>query len=1001
MRRSLRRLAWTAAVVGGLVMVSGLAVQVLAGTSFGMERARRFAVGWLNGRVNGEVKLGRFAGAGLLAGVMIHDVEIRGGDGREFVRADSLSARYDWLQLLRGRIRLDRVELFGANLRIEQLPGDSAWNYQRILRIGEGEGAPGPARLIRFDEVRTHDTRVTIALPDETRGSTRFVTEEAAGGRLRLIRFTGVEAWLGPVLLQSPDEAARQIRIRSFAGNVGIFEQSVVVNDAEGNVTLEDSVVSLDFDAVELAGSRFAVTGRVITGEDGPRLDLRADGHAELADFRWFDDRVPRAGSADLDLHVETLADGSLAFRSERLDFEAAGAAIDGAFGLVLARTIVLQGVDLRIARAETAWLDSILPASLGVTGRLSGRIRADGPLNGIRTSGNLSLRRPGRERSAQVSWSGSLAVQPTLVARQLDAELRDFDLDMIDEIRPGTGLAGTADGRVSLDGPLRDGMEIRGVLTLRQPAGSSVLDGVVTLALGEAGFTTNGRFLGNPLRLEALNGAVPALPWLQGAARGAVAFDTRADSIRVGANLGFATGRADFGIVVELAPDGPVIDGSGTVTGFRPADIGARAFADNISGAFAFRMAGGDLATMSGSAHAELDSATVRGFPVERSSAWLRFSDGVVTVDSAFARAPGITGRAQGSFGLIGERTGELHAEVTSRSLEPLEAVVMGGIEDPTQPRLTGSLSGEASLRGSLASFDLEASADIHGLVLGDRSASAVRIDLDATGVRSDSPTWRLHARGDTVKALGSVTDSLQLDIGFANAFAQVDGETWSSGKRTGRLSGLYREARAGAGAEFGLDSLTLESGTSTWSLRQPTRIALGEGSARIADLNLVADSGGIVRIAGQIAIADPDRAGARPLDFTVGLDDVTFAALPHQVRPVGTVSGLANGQLRLTGTAAEPVIEARFEVVGLSYEGARLERLGLVLGYRDRELSDSLSATIGGREVLHGVGWTSRCSSTVFRPRSRSACCADSRTSAARSTDGWLRPDRPAIPA
>ncbi|MGD8279031.1 MAG: hypothetical protein PVH00_13430, partial [Gemmatimonadota bacterium] len=487
-RRSLRGLAWIGAFVAGFAVVVFLAVQVMAETSFGMERVRRYAVGWLNRHVDGEASLGEFTGGGLLGGVMIHAVEIRGRDGRAFARVDSLSARYDWLSLVRGRIALGRVELFGADARIERLPGDSVWNYQRVLRLGQGGDGSGPARLIRIDEVRTYDTRVVIATPDGSRDGTPFVTEAVAGGRLRLLRFADIEAWLGPVLLQSPDESGRQIRIRSLRGEVGIFEDPVTLEDAEGTVTMQDSVVSLDLQLVELPSSRFGVAGRVVNGEGGPRLDLRADGHADLADFRWFSDRVPASGSADLDLRVETLSDGSLAFRSERLDFRAPGADIDGAFGYVLARTDALQGVDLRIARAETAWLDSILPDSIRVEGTLTGRVRADGPLNGLRTSGNLGLQRPDRERTSQVSWSGAVALQPALVARQLDAELRDFDLDLIDEIRPGVGIKGRADGRISMDGPLHDGMEIRGLLTVRQPAGSSVLDGVVTIALGEDG---------------------------------------------------------------------------------------------------------------------------------------------------------------------------------------------------------------------------------------------------------------------------------------------------------------------------------------------------------------------------------------------------------------------------------------------------------------------------------------------------------------------------------
>ena len=930
----------------------------MARTPFGMERARRFAAGWLEGQVNGEIRLGAITGDGLLGGLMVHDISIRGRDGREFVAADSLSARYDWFQLVRGRIVLDGIEVFGANIRIERLPGDSAWNYQHIFARDPGLGPAGPARLIRFDDVRAHTTRVTVAQPEPAPGGGSFVTEGVEGGRLWLVRFDDIEAWLGPVVWQSPTGPGRSIRIRSLSGAPSIFELPASITDVEGTVSIQDSVTTLDLDAVEMPASRFSVAGRVISGADGPRLDLRAEGRADVTDFAWISPSLPQEGAADLDLHIETLADGALSLRSERLEFRAEGAEIDGAFGYVVARTHAFRDVDLRLARVEMAWLDSLLPASFGVDGRLSGSVRLNGPLNGVRTSGNLALRQAGRQRDAQLSWAGGASLRQGLVARRIEAEFRDIDLELLDAVRPGLGLRGSTTGRMSLDGPLRTGMEVRAVMTHASAAGQSALDGVATVALNDAGATANGRFLANPLRLETLATMRPQLEWLQGSARGAVAFDVRADSVRLGVNLAVGEGRAEFGLAVSLRPDAPFLDGSGTLVGFTPAAIGAPDFATDLTGAFDFRITAGDLASIAGSAHAELDSGRVRGFPVERSTAWLRFGDGIVVVDSVVARAPGLTGRARGRFGLVEGRSGELSVRVENGSLEPLEAFLLGGIEDPTQPRLGGSLSGEAVLRGSVRDFDVTASAELRRPAWTDRTAKSIAAQLEASGVGTAGLAWRVRARGDSVAALGTVTDSAVLAIDFAGDRARVDAESWAAGRRLIRLGGVYRSADSTTTAQFGLDSLGFVSGTGSWSMRAPTLITFGEGTVRVDGLALVADSGGVARVDGRLAVASADQPGTRPLDFTFVLDDVAFATLPHQVRPLGTVTGVTNGELRLQGTATAPTIDARLEVVGLTYQGASLERLGLVLDYQDLTLTSSLTAIIDGRNVLRGGG-------------------------------------------
>lgn len=961
MARPRRGLAWTAGVFGGLVVLLFLLVQFMARTSFGMERARRYAGNWLAGKVTGEVSLGRISGGGLLDGVTVHDVLIRGPDGRDFVRADSLVARYDWIQLLLGRIVVDEVGLFGGAVRIERLPGDSLWNYQRIF-AGDGADEPGgPRRAIRFDDVRMHATNITIGLPDDTRGRSPFATEEAGAGRMRLLRFEGVEGWLGPVVWQSPSEPGRRIRIRSLSGAAGILERTFQVTDVEGTVTQLDSITSLDLDLVELPASRFNIAGRVMSVEGGPRYDLRGEGRVDLADLAWLHPRTP-AGTAELDLRLETLDDGRLSIRSERVEYRAADAEIDGAFGYVLAGTPALRGVDLRVVRADVAWLDSILPIPLNTEGSLSGRLRAEGPLSGFRTSGDLALRRPDRNAVARASWAGTLGMRPEVLARELEAELRDVDLDLLEAAWPELRLEGRIDGRVGFEGSVREGMQARAVLTHRHAAGPSVLDGVVTIAAGDSGAITSGRFVTAPLRLETLNTLHSQLAWLGGAARGAVAFDTRLDSVRVGANLTVGEGRAEIGVVADLGAARAVVDASGTLDGFAPAAIGAADFAEDVFGTFAFRLTAGDLATISGSARAELDSARIRGFPLERSSASIRFREGLLFLDSLEAQAPGLLARARGEFGLVRGLPGEVEVDVTSPSVAPLEAYFLGGIEDPTQPRMGGTLNGSGTLRGTLAAFDLDANVRISRLFVAGRAVMGLEATVAGAGVGTEDPGWRLRVRGDTLLALGTITDSLVLDIDYSAPLADVVAETWAAGDRTVKFAGIYRSADPARDAAFGIDSLTIASGTGLWSMRERARIDFGGGSAMVQGLTLEGDSGGSVIVDGRIAITDPERPGTRPLDFAFDLADVAFSTLPRQVRPIGTVSGAVNGRLRLTGTATEPVMDASFHVAELAYQGATMERVDASMRYSDQRLEGTLTGAMdqgGVRAVLSGSGY------------------------------------------
>ena len=96
------------AVVLGVLLLVAVALLVVAGTDFGRERVRRFAVSALNDAVNGTVHIGAIEG-NLLGGVTIRDVVIVDSAGAPFLSLERASVEYHLRDLLAKRIYLHDV----------------------------------------------------------------------------------------------------------------------------------------------------------------------------------------------------------------------------------------------------------------------------------------------------------------------------------------------------------------------------------------------------------------------------------------------------------------------------------------------------------------------------------------------------------------------------------------------------------------------------------------------------------------------------------------------------------------------------------------------------------------------------------------------------------------------------------------------------------------------------------------------------------------------------
>jgi hypothetical protein len=331
------------------VVAALLAIQLLTRTGWGMEQARQFALGWLAERVHGTVTIGRVSGRGLLSGVVLSDVSIIDARGRPFLALDSAHASYDWRTLLAGQIVLDRVVLFRPRVHLEQLPGDTAWNYQYLFADTTPRDPTAPDRrtLVLFRQARIIAGEATVLNPVATdrplepADTARVILERMPGGLARMMRFRDIDAQLSQVLWESPTEPGRLFEVERVSGTGFVFRDPFTLRHAEGRLALRDSLVSLDFPRVELPGSTAGIFGTVVQARGQNWYDLQLDSdNFTFRDLGWISDRLPEDGGGSIRLRIQSQrASNSTLWFAENARIRTSGSSIAGSLGAVLGDT--------------------------------------------------------------------------------------------------------------------------------------------------------------------------------------------------------------------------------------------------------------------------------------------------------------------------------------------------------------------------------------------------------------------------------------------------------------------------------------------------------------------------------------------------------------------------------------------------------------------------------------------------------------------------------------
>lgn len=961
-RRALRAIAVLATIAAVLVTLVFGAIIILPRTPWGMERARRFALSWLDGQITGQVTIERVSGDGLLSMATLAGIVIADTSGQAFIRADSLSGRYDILDLLRGRVVISSADLWGARVNVERLPGESGWNYDRIFR-GEDDGdGGGPSRLIRFDNVRVHDAQVEVVQPlangEIPSGfAARYVTRAHPSGRLQVMRFEGITAAARHVIWSRPGNKAHEIDIEMLAADVGIFPETFSVHGVRGRVVIQDSIVSLDVSRFRLPSSEGAVSGRVVNGSGPTLYDLNIEGEAvEAADIGWLDPRVPSSGSASFGLRIASEPTGDLRLQFRDIRFEAEGTRVSGTFGYLTGNRPALNDVDLDVSSLDLVWAQTEFTDTVRLDGSVSGRIRANGPLSSVRTSGNLRLRRTD-EPPTDVQWAGNVRMDGIVAANGLGADITGLDLALLDRFMPGIGLAGQVEGRVEADGRLRDGITLRTVLRHRL-AVTSVLDGGGTIRRVSDRTALDLSFDAEPLRLETIATLIEGLDSLRGPAAGRITLSGTTDSLVVSGDVQTDGGPLAFRGLVDRRADLPRFDVTARSPSFTPERVGLYRGEAVAAGELTTSLSGKDLRSLRGPLLLDIDSALVNGIPVERSSAAARFDAGRIVVDSTDVRVPGLRIAASGGIGLVPERSDSLRLIIDSESLEPFERILFEDVADPTQPRVGGRGRAVLSLVGSIDAFDAAIEANLEDILYDGRTLESARFTGEGTGFLTDGLRYSVSVRADSVTALDGFADSLHASLERAGPTGQIRLSAWRDTINSVAFESAFELTPTGS--LWHVLALGFESGPGTWTLAEPADVVVEGRTASIRDLRILPSVGGEVVATGILAWS-PGEAGIQAdpaLDFDLDLTRVPFGLVPSVLRPEGDVRGAIEGSMHIGGLARSPTITGSFDITGVEYEGADLDRVELRARYADLLLDLTVVAFLNGAEVLNGSG-------------------------------------------
>lgn len=970
----------------GLVFLStGL---IVTRTSAGRGQLRDWARSAIASRINGTVYLGNVTG-GLLTGLRIDSVAVRGPDDSLVFASGPISLRYDPRDLLDRRLHLRDVRIERPWAHIKQLESGS-WNYKQLMKVTtkgpELPGQRGFGDFVVIDTARVTGGTFLLSLnwhpADSLRGARRdsSIREHlarpdrsywrAVDGYKHTYRWTQLDAVLPRVRIADPDSAGRLFVVDTL--HVAESEPPFRFRNVRGVVRQQKDSVWLDLPHFDLPGSTGRARGKVTWGSNLPiRYDIRVWGDSvSLRDVAWVYPTLPTTGGGKmiLDIRNDPRNLSVIDYRLSEMDVRSTGSHLRGAMTFAVGGPVlgvkdldlVAQPVDFELLRTLNG-----KPFPVDWQGTLTGTVKGrGGPVNRFFVDAADLVFRDRHVRGATSSFTGRGELDilfPAYTAfRGFQLNVRSLDLRSIQHLYPEfPPLGGTVAGVATLDSVWLD-VRFRNadISHSNGPEEPSRFTGSGRVTYGDLlmGYELDVQAL--PLSLPMMRRAYPNLP-LDGYVSGPIRARGTLEELEVTATLAGDAGTLHYEGTLDINEPLWRAKGTGTVAAldtrrtFTVQGLPSTSLNGRYDVDLAFTWAGtvpDSLTRIEGTARVDLERSVFDGLRVDPSFARLRFDGERIGVDTLFLNTQGATIAAKGALGLWSDRVDELRFQAVVDSLGGLRRYLASrGVLDAGN-RVVDSLAGTITIAGVARgrTDDLAVEARISGekLRLREMATDTLAGTIALRGLPA-APAGTMNFRVDRASVGGVRVDSASAAVVLDDATrGHVHAGAWSATGQSAALGGAV--SRSGGRTLVRLDTVSLRTDGAAWDLAGPAAVTFDTTGA-LAIESLVLRDGA----RGQLSVQ-----GAIPLHGDVALDVVadsvplrdlgSFAQLP---RPA---EGRLAARLQVRGTRDDPLVGLTAAMVDARYGAAHLDRLDATASYADRNARASLSFRSRGTEAI-----------------------------------------------
>ncbi len=956
-------------VIGAVATVLGTLL-ALGGTGAGRSLLAEVVTARSAGLVRGTISIKRIDG-NFFTWLTLDSVVVRDTTGFPLAMAERVEVRFQLANLLAKRVLFEKITLIRPRIYLEK-HRNGRLNFEEVMRIGEGPPGPeGPGTLVDLHDVTIRDGILTVrtpwSMPGHLRGQAahdsalaaqrltpaRLIEDGGQGEGLQQIRtIEGLNARFTRLRISTPDREPLLLLVDSLSFLVN--DPLMDVRDFAGEIRQANDTLWFDLRRAALPDTRGTARGLVSWPADTLLFDFTFNaGRVALADLRFVSPDFPDFTGRGR-MTAVSIGTNVTEYRIPELDVGNGTDRIRGRLTAVTHRFrgLGFRGLDLELTDVD---LDVMRPYldTLPLTGRLSGRLRADGYFDAMEIGADwrfFDYRAPGEPTNLiQMHGPVSLGGPEGFIFHTVTLDSADLDLPTIRLVVPAVILEGRARGAGMLNGPWKD-------VTFTGHLAQNDLDRPVSAMAGRIRINTRDTIVAvdadldfGPLDFEGIRRSFPTLTALGGLS-GPVHLEGPLDRMFVRADVEGQLGKVKAEGIVTMIP--PRWGADSLRVEFSDLDLNAARGHGPVTRLTGTALVSGSVDSLvapEGDLSLVLGPGWIREIGFDTLRTRVRIRDSIVAVDTAELGLTGARVIASGTLGWVRPKEGTLTVTARADQLSAFDSLVTIFLNPPPdslvqRERLDGTVDARFAIRGAIDSMD----------VRGEAAASQVRwngyripnaradlewgggtrpkVDLKATADSLTRGAYDLHAIEFTLRGL---TDSTRWRARAANAgVAALDGrgEFWTVAGRTLLVDSLGLTLRGNAWTNESPFRITLED--STWSFSE-TVVSRKDGSARIA-------------LSGSVP-------SLREGEFDVrvsGLDLRDIYAL--MLRDTSRVSGTIFLDTRVAGTSADPVFRGTATITGPVFGEFRAPLTRGAFNYRRKRLDSNLSFWRTGQSLM-----------------------------------------------